>query len=445
MTRTLPMLTVITALLLAGCGGASALSPTAAGGAGTGAASTAAPAAPGSEPTNITYMMWGSPEELEVWNAIVADFHTAHPDINVKVEVSDWESYWNKLKTLYAGGTPPDVFAMDAPLYPDWQSRGVLLNLQPYIDKTPGLLDGLYPNTLAAYQRTDGYYGLPRDFNTVTLFYNKDMFDAAGVPYPDDSWTYDKLREVAKQLTKDTDGDGKTDQWGLASDLWDMELIWSEAIWGYGGAVISPDYSKTLLAEGKAHDAWKQLAGMMVDDQSMPSPSVASEYGGDPFAAGVAAMTTIGHWVVPQYAQLGFKWNVAPMPSGPAGRATSVNSAGFVIAKDSKHADAAWKFVQFAISEPGQKRLADLGFAIPVLKSVAESPRFLKKEKPAINEQVFLDALSYAHPKPSFKGYEEWAAAVGDGLVPVWNGEKPLDAALAEIVPAADAVLANNK
>ncbi len=75
--------------------------------------------------TTITYQLWGSPQEGEVWAKIAASFEAAHPDIKVKVEVSDWDSYWEKLRVLMAGGTPPDVFAMDAPLYMDWQSRGV--------------------------------------------------------------------------------------------------------------------------------------------------------------------------------------------------------------------------------------------------------------------------------------------------------------------------------
>ncbi len=90
-------------------------------------------------------MEWGDPAELDVWKAIVADFEAANPNIKVDVQVSDWDSYWTKLKTLLAANTPPDVFAMDAPLFMDYQSRGVLLNLQPYIDKNPGMLDGLYP------------------------------------------------------------------------------------------------------------------------------------------------------------------------------------------------------------------------------------------------------------------------------------------------------------
>src|SRR5512132_368989 len=339
----------------------------------------AAPAA-SNQPVTISMMMWGDPAELEVWNQIVADFHQAQPNITVKVEVSDWDSYWTKLKTLLSADTPPDVFAMDAPLYLDYQSRGVLLNLQPYLDKNPDLLKGEYPQTLEAYTTSDRRYGLPRDFQTIVLFYNKDMFDAAGVDYPTADWTYDDLREAAKQLTKDSNGDGKIDQFGFYADPWDMELIWSEGIWAYGGDIINADHTKTLVGEPKARQAWQLFHDMMFEAKSWPDSTTAGEYGGDPFLAGVAAMTTIGHWAVPGYAEAKFKWDVAPMPAGPAGKATSVNSAGFVVGKASKNPDAAFEFLKYVLSEPAQKRLAELGFACPVLKSVAEGDSFLKQK-----------------------------------------------------------------
>ncbi|HWT78983.1 MAG TPA: sugar ABC transporter substrate-binding protein, partial [Candidatus Methylomirabilis sp.] len=310
---------------------------------------TQAPAAAGS-PVEISYMMWGAPEELEVWKQVVTDFEAANPDIKVNVEVSDWDSYWTKLNTLMGAGTPPDVFAMDGPLYLDWQSRGVLLNLQPYIDKTPGFLDGVYPQTLKAYQTADGYFGLPRDFQTIVVFYNKDMFDAAKVPYPSPDWTMDDLRAVAKKLTLDKNGDGKIDQYGFAPDLWDMELFWSEAIWSNGGDIISSDHTKSLIGEASARKAW-EFIDAMVKDGSVPTPTAFNEYGSDMFQSKVAAMIPIGHWAVPGYVSAGINMAVAPMPKGPAGQATSVNSAGFVVSKDSKNPDAAWKFVQYALSE----------------------------------------------------------------------------------------------
>ncbi len=143
---------------------------------------------------DLTIMMWGDPAELDVWNQIVADFNVLQPDMNIKVEVSDWDSYWTKIKTLLAANTPPDIFTIDAPYYLDYQTKDTLLNLQPYIDADPTVLDGIYPQTLLAYQTPDGYFGLPRDFQTIVLFYNKDMFDAAGLDYPNADWTWDDLR-----------------------------------------------------------------------------------------------------------------------------------------------------------------------------------------------------------------------------------------------------------
>ena len=394
-------------------------------------------------PVEITFTMWGAPEELAVWQAVVDDFHKTNPNITVKVDVSDWDSYWTKLNTLIAGGTPPDVFAMDAPLFLDWQSRGALLNLQPYIDANPGFLDGFYPQTLAAYKTADGYFGLPRDFQTIVLFYNKNMFDAAGVAYPTADWAYDDLLAAAKQLTLDTNNDGKIEQYGFWSDTWDMELLWSEAIWAYGGDIINADHTRTLIGEGGARDGWKYIDSLYKEGV-MPTPTASGEFGGDLFQSGMAAMTTIGHWAVPGYVQAGVNFNVAQMPSGPASRATSVNSAGFVVAKDSKNPDASFEFIKFALSEAGQKRLAELGFAIPVLKSVAESDAYLKQPGD-LDQRVFLDSVTFARMKPVFKGYEEWAGVVGDGLIPVFDGEAELDTTLDEVVVSADEVLANNK
>jgi multiple sugar transport system substrate-binding protein len=425
MKNRLLVLVVVVSLLLTACGGGNA-------------------AQSGSNtPVTISMMMWGDPAELEVWNQIVADFHQADPTITVKVEVSDWDSYWTKVKTMLSAGTPPDVFAMDAPLYLDYQSRGVLLNLQPYLDKNPDMLKGVYPQTLEAYKTPDGMYGLPRDFQTIVLFYNKDMFDAASVAYPTANWTYDDLRQAAKSLTK-VGTDGKTTQFGFYSDLWDMELIWSEGIWSYGGEIVNADHTKTLLGEPKAREAWQLFHDMMFVDKSWPTSTTAGEYGGDPFLAGVAAMTTIGHWAVPGYADAKFKWDIAPMPKGPAGQATSVNSAGFVVGKASKNPDAAFEFLKYVLSEPAQKRLAELGFACPVLQSVAESDAFLK-QKTQIDQKVFLDSLAFAHMKPVFKGYDEWSSAIGDGMATVWTGEAELGPTLDAAIAAADEVLAKNK
>lgn len=394
--------------------------------------------------TQVTYLLWGSPEEGKVWKTIADSFHAAHPDITVNVEVADWDSYWEKLRVQMAGGTPPDIFAMDAPLFPDWQSRGVLLNLQPYLDAEPALLDGVYPLTLQAYKTADGMFGLPRDFQTIVLYYNKDMFDAAGLAYPTDAWTYDDLRTAAKALTLDKNGDGTIDQWGFWDGGYDMEPFWGSLVWANGGEVVDAAAGKTLIGSPEATAAFQFLSDMWLTDKSMPTEQQLAQYGWDGFLAGVSAMGVSGHWSVPEYSTAGFKWDIAPMPIGPAGRATGVNSAGFVIAKDSKNPEAAWDFVKYAFSDAGQSELAKIGLAIPVREAVANSPAYL--DQPVkIDHSLYVKALDYAHMKPVFKGYEEWSTAVGDALMMIWNGEVSVEEGLAEAVAGGDDALARNR
>lgn len=394
--------------------------------------------------TEISYLMWGSPQEAAAWAIVVDGFEAAHPDINVTVEVADWDSYWEKLRVLMAGGTPPDVFAMDAPLFMDWQSRDVLLNLQPYIDADPTILDGVYPITLQAYKLPDGYFGLPRDFQTIVLYYNKDMFDAGGVAYPTDTWTYDDMRSAAAALTKDKDGDGTIDQWGFWDGGYDMEPFWGALVWAYGGDVIDVAAGKTLIGSPEAAAAFQLMSDMWLTDGSMPTEQQLAAYGWDGFLSGVSAMGASGHWSVPEYSAVTFNWDIAPMPLGPAGRATSVNSAGFVIAKDSPHPDAAWEFVKYAFSDAGQTELARVGLAIPVRESVATSPAYLEQATP-IDHSLYVAALDYAHLKPVFRGYEEWSGAVGDTLLTIWSGDYAVADALAEAVAAGDEALARNQ
>ena len=389
----------------------------------------------------LTFSVWGDPEELAILQEIADDFVAQNPNVNITVNVSDWDTYWDKLQTTLAAGTPPDVFAIDAPLYPDYQSRGVLLNLQPYIDRDQFSLSDYYEVSLQCYQTPDGYYGLPRDVQPSVMYYNKDMFDEAGVAYPDETWTWETLIENGKKLTKDTDGDGTIDQYALWADIWDMELLWASLIWQNEGEILSADYTQTLLTEEGGLGAWQFIHDMIFTHKIMPAPSVAEQFG-DPFESGNSAMTAAGHWVVPFYGNVNFAWDVAPLPKGTV-QASIVNSVGFVVAKDTKHPEEAWAFLKHLVGEPGQKKVTSLGLGVPALKSVANSDAYLKQPTANINHQLFLDTMAYAKVKPCFRGYDEWATLIGDGMGPIWLGEAELQPTLEELGPQADQILAD--
>ena len=236
----------------------------------------AAPAArPGAPAARSTYAIWGDPAELANQIALVEAFEAKHPDIDVEVTVSDWDAYWTGLQTGIAGGDAPDVFAMDGPLFPDYQSRDVLLDLAPYIERDGFDLTALADAGVAHFTTADGgQYGLPRDLNVVALYYNKAMFDAAGIPYPDETWTWDTLVEVGKQLTLDADGDGQPEQWGFYTETTDMENYWSELVWQNGGDIVSDDRTQTLLGSDEAVGGLQFLQDLIWTHKIMPPADI---------------------------------------------------------------------------------------------------------------------------------------------------------------------------
>jgi multiple sugar transport system substrate-binding protein len=400
-TRRVGVAMAILALAVAACGGstsptsapsapaasAPAQSAEASGPAASAAASAAAtPVAYSGPEATIEYSIWGDPTELKNQQAIVDAFHQAEPKITVKPVVSDWDTYWDKLQTGLAGGAAPDVFAMDGPLFPDYAGRDVLLDLTPYVQSEGYPLTDLNELAVKDFTTKDGkQMGLPRDLNVIALFYNKDLFDAAGVAYPDDTWDWAKLTAVAKQLTKDTNGDGKVDQWGLYTETTDMENYWSSLVWQNGGDILSPDGATTVLDTPQASGGIQFLQDLIWKEKAVPDPALFAETG-DAFEQGKAAMEVNGSWLVATDEAAGLKFGIAPLPKGPAGRATSVNPTGAVISKS----------------------IMALKASLPVNTSVLTGPYATSYE----GASVLADALGYAHLKPSFKGYNEFSTAL---------------------------------
>jgi multiple sugar transport system substrate-binding protein len=405
----------VVAVLIAGaCGGSASPAPPAS----TGQAASGAPSAPASgaaspvaytgPPATIEYSIWGDPQEITSQKRIVAAFHEIEPKITVNVTVSDWDAYWDKLQTGLAGGAAPDVFAMDGPLFPDYQSRDVLLDLKPFIDREGYDLTQLADQGVKDFTTADGgQYGLPRDLNVIALYYNKKMFDAAGIPYPDETWDWTKLVEVGKQLTKDKNGDGKVDQWGLYTETTDMENYWSSLVWQNGGDILAPDGKTTVLDTPAAAGGIQFLQDLIYKEKIVPEPAIFAETG-DAFEQGKAAMEANGSWLVPTDTAAGLEFGIAPLPKGPVAQATSVNPTGAVVFNSSKSPDAAWAFVKYLASPAAQEQLMKLHASLPVSKQVLSGP-FASAFDGA---KVFADSLAYAHLKPSFKGYNEFTTTL---------------------------------
>jgi multiple sugar transport system substrate-binding protein len=436
-------LAAIAAVFVAGCGSAAATpspGPTAPGvtspaaGSGPIGAASLNPAASCGHYTGpaatISYAIWGDTTELANQQRIVDAFTAMNPSIKVNVTVADWDTYWDKLQTSLAGGNAPDVFLMDGPLYPDYQTRDQLLDLTPLIAR-----DGFDTSQLADlgiqdFTAPDSHlYGLPRDLSTIALYYNKKMFDAAGIAYPDATWNWDKLVQVSQQLTKTVDGQ---QQWGFYTETTDMENYWSSLVWQAGGDIVGSDKKTLMIDTDKAAQGIQFLQDLIYKYKVMAQPTPGGG-SGDLFENGQAALEANGSWLVPSHVAAGIDFGVAPLPAGPAGQATSVNPSGVVISKTTKSPDAAWEFVKCYTGPQMQQMVAELKASMPVNKAVLANTY----AKSFDGAQVFADALAYAHLKPSFRGYNEFTTALQDELDSnVFNdNSKTAKAALDEVAP----------
>jgi multiple sugar transport system substrate-binding protein len=432
-------LAVMLALVVAGC----AVPPPPA--ADTGAA---APAAGDDETTTITWAVWGSPAEVATHQAVADAFMEEHPEIQVEIMGLPWNDYFTKMQTLWASGDSsqiPDVlFLWPTPRY---AAEGVLENLDPYIEEAGYDLTDFWPALLESASYDGSVYGFPRDISVEVLYYNKDMFDAAGLDYPTDEWTWDDLRNAAEALTE-RDASGQTTRYGLAMEGGKYQLF----IGQNGGSILDDmrNPSQCTLDEPAAQEAIEFFAGMMNDGVAMRDANL-SQAGGDAgvFASGQAAMIIQNSSRVTGFNEAGLNYDVAPVPT-PAGgqRSASAGGAAWVMSAGSDDKEAAWTFLSWLQStEGGQRLYTESGEIFPALQSTARSEAFLQSDLPPANRQAFLTEAENAKVG-RFGYFPEWDELSGSIISPaleqVWVG----DATAAEVLPnlceTLDGFLADN-
>ena len=241
--------------------------------------------------------------EVELQERLVTPYLARHPGLElVRHSSAARDEYRRALLTSLAGDDPPDVFLLDAEDVPQVVERGVALDLVPYLARIGVDLARYDQTLLAVFRRGAGLYGLPRGYTPVVVAYNKDLLDRAALPYPTDDWTWDDFLRVAKQLTRDTDGDGSIDQWGSAFD--GRLALWLPWIWAGGGDVLCADGRRAsgCLDSRATVEALRWYAGWATSDglalrihDARDAPGAIARL----FASGRLALMTTGHWAIP--------------------------------------------------------------------------------------------------------------------------------------------------
>lgn len=319
-----------------------------------------------SEVTTIRLSGWQSnPAEDKLLSQLLKQFEAEHPNIRVKHEVIN-SQYMDVIKTRLIGDAAPDVFYLDAFEAPLLMKRQVLEPLDSYITPEFDIKD-FQPVLLNAFKYNSKIYGLPKDFSTLALFYNKTAFAKAGIIQPPQTW--DQLLVDSKKLTVDQNGDRKIDQYGFGIN---PELARQQfMIQAFGGQLMSAD--KAAFATPQSLKGLQLVIDQYRQDRTAVQPTdVGANSGGEVFGQGKVAMVIEGPWTIPYlqdtFPKLEFAIAEVPTVNGKAG--TMAYTVAYVMNKKTPHKAAAWELIAYLTGKTGMKAWAKAGLALPARRSV---------------------------------------------------------------------------
>jgi multiple sugar transport system substrate-binding protein len=291
-------------------------------------------------------------------------------------------------------------------------------------------LADFYPALLDSFRAGDKLYGLPRDNDTKVIYYNKSLFETAGVPAPVANWTWNDLRDAAIKLTR-RDGGATRYGFGFEPDYW--WLVW---VWQHGGDVLDDPFRPTAvkLDDPASVSALQFLQDLIYKDKVTPPPSMLNtDDMKQLFSDGKLAMLFGNHALIPWFTEApGLSWDVAPLPRDVT-RANIAGGAGFVIDRRSTHKEAAWTLMKFLTGPKGEAMLAESGVITPARRSVREDNIFLRRQP--YKATVFLNETENGRPVPNFPGVTAMDRLINEALAPLWRGEKPAADVVADLAP----------
>ncbi len=369
----------------------------------------------------VTFMVFGDPHEQDAFTSVIERFHASAPQIDgidVRVELTALPSksdYLTRLTTDFAAGEPPNVFLLNYRRLAQYHNRGALEPLGQRIATSDTIREADYFSVaLDAFRDSSGtLVCMPQNISSQVVYYNQEIFDKATLPYPAKDWTWADFRQTAINLTRpDSDGDGDPDQYGLGLEPHLVRM--APFIWQNGGQLVDDEAtpSRMTIDSSAAQEAIQFVLDLAQEDGVVPSRTAeAIQSQRERFYAGTIAMYIDSRRIVPTMrAAADFKWDVAPLPRGEQ-TASILHSDGYCMSRlgDNDEAaiqDAAWSFIEFAMSAEGQRPASRLGRTVPSLIAVANSEVFLDPSQAPASAEVWLDAVPHLRVLPRL---ENWA------------------------------------
>lgn len=383
----------------------------------------------------LYYFTWATGASTTyIQEDLIEPFEAMHPNIKIVHEAVPGSEFWDKLPVMIASGRAPDLIHMSVGYVYEYAKMGLIENLQPYFDRDLNEDDFfMEPFKAVRYpdMETGDIYAMPYSFMVTALFYNKDMFDEAGVHYPDSTWTWDDLRAAARRLTMDKDGDGVPDQYGFVINP--HYESFDPLVRSFGGRMLSEDLTTVTFASPEGIAATQFVTDMIQEDGST------IRGGRGDFVSGRVAMWIAGMYAIDIRDQVTFDWDVALMPIGPAGRVVRLWPDSFAIPIDAKHKEAAWEFIKYVVTRNEMDRYIG-SRKIPIYKELAMSSEWLELDK-VPNKWIFIESIPYGDPLEFRPVWGEWEPVRWSALTPAMDGRESVANAVIKASEAMQAVI----
>jgi len=403
-----------------------------------------------SDVVTLRITSWQSPEENVIDAANWREFERRHPGVRIVNDpVTNQAEYREKVVTSIAAGAPPDVFLLDGIDAAAFAAEGVLLDLAPFASRVGVRLAEFYPEVLAPFTRGDAVLAFPKGFSPMVYYYNRDLFDAAGVPYPSPEWTRDDFLHAARALTRDTDGDGAIDQWGTALDR--RFFAWQAWVWSGGGDVLSPDGARATgyLNSPQTDSTVAFLTALPTTLGVAPRPNAFRAVSGTEtrlFYSGKLAMYTSGHWLIPQirrYVGQGrVRLGVAPIPRAAGHRSQTVLFAsGYAVPYNTPHRKLAVQLAAWMAAPEAQRHRLRSGLELATMPAVQAT--FAAADTTGL-ERAFAAQVAAGRPPWGARvaKFREVEAQMYDVLDRVLINREPVHAVTTSVAARVDAILA---
>lgn len=389
---------------------------------------------PASGPVKLTYFTFSAaPDHLTDLNSIIQAFHTKYPNVTIDVQTAAYADYFTKLQTSIAGNAAPDTFELNYENFVSYSSAGSLLDLSSPAKADSGYNSAVYyPRAYEVFQAGGKQYGLPESFSDVLLFYNKDLFDAAGVSYPTANWTWSDELTAAKKLTNPAKG--------VFGDMQGIQFFeFYKVLAQNGGQFLSADKKSATFNS----PAGVEAAQWLIQKPGTVMPTAAqmgSQNDEAMFKAGKIAMWHAGIWEFTANKADTFKWDIQLEP-GKVNKAHHFFANAVVASSKTTHAKEAWQWLRFLTSsnEAVQTRLA-ASWELPAVADQSLFSSYLSQTPPASRQLVFK-ALDNIVVPPVINQQSQMQDIVGKALDQAKLGQVPVKQALDDAAAQVTALL----